>query len=51
MKALALSKHGVVRARRDCDVKVNLDDPATISALFEKLRDVDAVISCTGNAA
>ncbi len=51
MKALALNKHDVVRASRNGDVKVNLDDPATIRAMFEKVRDVDAVISCAGNAA
>jgi len=28
----------------------DLDDPATIRAMFEKVRDVGAVISCAGNA-
>lgn len=50
-KALSLNKHEVVRASRSSDVKVNLDDPASIRALFEKVRDVDAVVSCAGNAA
>jgi len=40
-----------VRASRDGDVQVNLGDPTTIRAMFEKVRNVDAVISCTGNAA
>jgi len=32
-------------------VKVTLDDPASVRALFERVRDVDAVVSCAGNAA
>jgi NAD(P)-dependent dehydrogenase (short-subunit alcohol dehydrogenase family) len=51
VKALALNKHDVVRASRNGDMKANLDDPATIRAMFEKVRDVNAVISCAGNAA
>jgi NAD(P)-dependent dehydrogenase (short-subunit alcohol dehydrogenase family) len=50
-KALSLKKHEVVRASRKGDVKVNLDDSASVRAMFEKIRDVDAVISCAGNAA
>lgn len=49
-KALSPSKHEVIRASRNSDVKVNLDDPASIRAMFEKVRSVDAVISCAGNA-
>ena len=49
-KALSLKKHEVLRGSRNGDVKVNLDDPASIRAMFEKIRDVDAVISCAGNA-
>ena len=51
VKALTLNKHEIVRASRNGDVKVNLDDSASIRAMFEKVRDVDAVISCAGNAA
>ena len=51
VKALSLNKHDVVRASRNGDVTVNLDDPATIRAMFETVRDVDAAISCAGNAA
>jgi NAD(P)-dependent dehydrogenase (short-subunit alcohol dehydrogenase family) len=47
--ALAL-KHEVVGLSRNSAVKVDLDDPASIRAMFEKVRDVDAVISCAGNA-
>src|SRR5271154_2097266 len=50
-KALSLNKHEVVRASRKGDVKVNLDDSASVRAMFEKVRVVDAVISCAGDAA
>jgi NAD(P)-dependent dehydrogenase (short-subunit alcohol dehydrogenase family) len=49
--ALSLKQHDVVRASRTGEVKVNLDDPASIRALFDKVRDIDAVVSCAGNAA
>jgi NAD(P)-dependent dehydrogenase (short-subunit alcohol dehydrogenase family) len=49
-KALSLKGHEVVRASRSGDVKVTLDDPASVRALFDKVRDVDAVVSCAGNA-
>jgi NAD(P)-dependent dehydrogenase (short-subunit alcohol dehydrogenase family) len=51
VKALLLKKHEVVRASRNGDVRVTLDDPASVRALFERVRDVDAVVSCAGNAA
>ena len=51
VKALLLNKHEVVRASRNGEVKVNLDDPASIRALFDKIQGVDAVVSCAGNAA
>ena len=49
-KALAANKHEVVAASRNGAVKVNLDEPASIRAMFDTVRDVDAVISCAGNA-
>ena len=49
-KALSLKKHEVVHASRNGHIKVNIDDSASVRAMFEKIRDVDAVISCTGNA-
>ena len=49
-KALAANKHEVVAASRNGAVKVNLDDPASIRALFDTVRNVDAVVSCAGNA-
>jgi NAD(P)-dependent dehydrogenase (short-subunit alcohol dehydrogenase family) len=51
VKALSLNKHEVVRASRNGDVKINLDDVASIRAMFEKVHGVDAVVSCAGNAA
>jgi len=50
-KALSAKKHEVVGASRNSEVKVNLDDPASIRAMFEKVGAVDAVISCAGYAA
>ena len=49
--ALSAKKHEVIRASRNGDIKVNLDDRATIRALFERVNDVDALVSCAGNAA
>ena len=51
VKALLQNKHEVVRASRNGEVKVNLDDPASIRGLFDKIQGVDAVVSCAGNAA
>ena len=48
--ALAAKKHEVVRASRQGDMKVNIEDQATIGALFAAVRNADAVISCTGSA-
>jgi hypothetical protein len=50
-KALSVSKHEVIHASRNGEVKVNLEDTASIRAMFDKIQDVDAVISCAGNAA
>jgi len=51
VKALSLKKHEVVGASRRGDVKVTIDDPASIRGLFERVRDVDAVVCCAGSAA
>jgi len=48
--ALAAKKHEVVRASRKGEVKVDIDDPATIHALFAAVKNADAVVSCAGNA-
>jgi NAD(P)-dependent dehydrogenase (short-subunit alcohol dehydrogenase family) len=47
--ALATS-HEVVRASRRGDVRVDIEDKHSIAALFRQLKDVDAVVSCAGNA-
>jgi NAD(P)-dependent dehydrogenase (short-subunit alcohol dehydrogenase family) len=44
------TRHEVVGVARGTEVKVNLEDPATIRALFEGVREVDAVICCAGSA-
>jgi NAD(P)-dependent dehydrogenase (short-subunit alcohol dehydrogenase family) len=51
VKALSVNKHEVVRASRSGEVKVNIDDLASVRALFDKIQGVDAVVSCAGNAA
>ena len=51
VKALVVKRHEVVGASRHGEVKVALEDAASIRALFDKVRDVDALISCAGNAA
>ena len=50
-KALTQKEHEVVRASRKSEVKVNLDDPTSVRNLFDTIQDVDAVVSCAGNAA
>jgi NAD(P)-dependent dehydrogenase (short-subunit alcohol dehydrogenase family) len=49
-KALTAGKHEVIHASRNGKVKVDLEDTASIRAMFDKIQDVDAVISCAGNA-
>jgi NAD(P)-dependent dehydrogenase (short-subunit alcohol dehydrogenase family) len=50
-KALTQKQHEVVRASRQSEVRVNLDDPTSVRDLFDIVRDVDAVVTCAGNAA
>jgi NAD(P)-dependent dehydrogenase (short-subunit alcohol dehydrogenase family) len=50
-KSLSASQHEVIRASRNGEVKVDLEDSASIRGLFDKVEGVDAVISCAGNAA
>jgi NAD(P)-dependent dehydrogenase (short-subunit alcohol dehydrogenase family) len=50
-KALSASKHEVVGASRNGEFKVDLEDSASIHAMFIKIPGVDAVMSCAGNAA
>ena len=50
-KALAAKKHDVVRASRDGEVKVDVTDPDSIRSMFDEIGDVDAIVSCAGDAA
>ena len=45
-QALAANGHEVVSvARSSREIRVNLDQPATVRAMFDKIRDADAVTS------
>ena len=47
--AKTLSKYGtVVGVSRTTDIKVDVKDPASIKAMYEKVGKVDAVASCIG---
>ncbi|MGD0724040.1 MAG: short chain dehydrogenase [Spirochaetia bacterium] len=48
--ALAKRGHEVIRASRKSAVRVDIQDSATVNALFEGRKDVDAVVSCAGGA-
>ncbi|MGA2763402.1 MAG: short chain dehydrogenase [Spirochaetia bacterium] len=48
--ALAKRGHEVVRASRKSAVRVDIEDAATVKALFEGRKDVDAVVCCAGGA-
>jgi uncharacterized protein YbjT (DUF2867 family) len=37
VRALTQNKHEVVRASRSGEVKVNVDDPSSVRALFDKV--------------
>jgi NAD(P)-dependent dehydrogenase (short-subunit alcohol dehydrogenase family) len=43
------AKHDVVRASRNGSVKVDMDDPDSIAALFAAVSGVDAVICCAAS--
>jgi len=42
--------HEVIRASRTSAVRVDIEDAATINALFDGTRNVDAVVCCAGGA-
>ncbi len=48
--ALAGKQHEVVRASRNGAAKVDIEDQATIRALFAAAGPADAVVSCAGSA-
>ena len=48
--ALAKKGHEVIRASRKSAVRVDIEDAATLRALFAGTKDIDAVVSCAGGA-
>jgi NAD(P)-dependent dehydrogenase (short-subunit alcohol dehydrogenase family) len=48
--ALAKRGHEVIRASRKSTVRVDIEDRATLNALFAGTKDVDAVVCCAGGA-
>ncbi len=49
--AALAGRHEVVRVSRHGPIEANLEDAASLARLFEKARDVDAVVSCAGATA
>jgi NAD(P)-dependent dehydrogenase (short-subunit alcohol dehydrogenase family) len=49
--AIAQAGHEVLRASRNGDVKVDIEDPDSIRAMYKSIGTVGAVISCAGNGA
>jgi NAD(P)-dependent dehydrogenase (short-subunit alcohol dehydrogenase family) len=49
-KALSERQHEVIGASRSGAVKLALEDAASIRAMFDSIRGVDAVVCCAGNA-
>ena len=49
--AFADAGHDVLRASRNGEVKVDIEDPGSIRAMYEGIGEVGAVISCAGNGA
>ncbi|HET6485333.1 MAG TPA: short chain dehydrogenase [Spirochaetia bacterium] len=47
--ALERRGHEVVRASRTSDIRVDLEDPKSIQALFSSVGKVDAVVGCAGS--
>jgi NAD(P)-dependent dehydrogenase (short-subunit alcohol dehydrogenase family) len=47
-EVLVARGHEVLRASRNGDVTVDIADPASIKAMYQKLGWVDAVVSCAG---
>ena len=43
------AKHEVVRASRRGDMRVDVGDPQSISALFASVSNIDAVVCCAAN--
>ena len=45
------SRHEVIRASRNEDVRVDLSDPHSIASLYESVNHIDAVVSAAGTGA
>ncbi|MFE5737810.1 short chain dehydrogenase [Streptomyces celluloflavus] len=43
------ASHQVVGASRSGQLRVDLDDPSTLDAVFDTVRDLDAVVCCAAN--
>lgn len=45
------NKHEIIRAgRKSGDIKVDVMDEASVKAMFDTLKTVDAVVACTGHS-
>lgn len=44
------TRHEVIRASRSSELRVDVEDPKTVAALFDKIGEVDAVVACAGGA-
>lgn len=51
VKALSAKGHEVVAASRSAKARVDIRDSASIEQLFATTKEVDAVVSCAGDAA
>jgi NAD(P)-dependent dehydrogenase (short-subunit alcohol dehydrogenase family) len=49
--AALAARHEVIGASRSGSPRVDVQDTASVAALFQSVRDVDAVVSCAGGAA
>ncbi|MGH9535774.1 MAG: short chain dehydrogenase [Terriglobales bacterium] len=49
-KALEAKNHAVIRASRRGDLPVDIEKAASIQAMFDRIRDAEAVICCAGDA-
>lgn len=45
---LAADHHEVVRVSRKSEISVDVRDEASVNALFAKVKDIDALVSCAG---
>lgn len=43
-------QHQVLRASRQGPVRLDIEDPRSVAALFEQVKEVDALVSCAGSA-